>query len=187
MPQIIPPMYWLCAGARVHDPSGGEGADHARHPDLAGAGVDPHLDELGTEGELDAIRQLGATERHGPPRIERLHGAGAGAVRHPLGIFLHRAHAALLQCGDGIGRCRRVQPGADRVAGLRHHRADTRSRDRAAGDRCRRQVGVADHHRHPARPAARAARRRSARARSSRRCRSRGSRSRPARHHPGTR
>jgi hypothetical protein len=36
-------------GARVDDPAGSEDAERPRHGDLAGAGVDLHLDELGAE------------------------------------------------------------------------------------------------------------------------------------------
>src|SRR5690606_20115531 len=88
----------------------GEGADHARNADLARAGIDPDLDELGSEREPHVLA-LGPARQSAGPLVELLDGVGRHAVRYPFRILLDDAGAG---AGEGLGeRLARAVGGLD--------------------------------------------------------------------------
>ncbi len=75
-------------GARVHDAARGEDADHARDANLSGPAVDADLDEVGAEGELHAVFEVGAAEDDGfAAANEGGADEGRGAVRVVAGVL----------------------------------------------------------------------------------------------------
>src|SRR6266545_7734647 len=83
-------------GARIHDPAAGEGADHARHADLARERVDTDLDELSAE-RIHDVFALGAAGLRRLAGVELADRLGLHARRDELGIFLDCADAGALE------------------------------------------------------------------------------------------
>ena len=101
----MPPMSWLCAVRRVHDPSRGEGADRARRADLAGERMHPDLDELRAEGEGE-LSPFGAAGHLGVPLI-KLRQIASGS--RPCGM--DSAYSSMTLCAELLERvCERHRP-----------------------------------------------------------------------------
>ena len=139
MPQIMPAHQLAARGARVDDAAGGEGADDARHADLAGArdAPAPRRTRRRRRTWMRSLHLGAAGQRRLAP-IELLQRVRRHAVRDVLGIGLDRAVAGAadrvferLAAPSGArsvpspaaavpGRCRRAgRPGAAAAPAMR--------------------------------------------------------------------
>ncbi len=176
-PQIAPPMNWLRAVIGLMMVPAAKARHDARHADLARRGMDPHLDEVGAEREGGDVLAAVAARHRRLALVQLRHAVGWQSRRNVLGIDLEAPRCARHRLGQVLACVRPVRracrpPGCS-VAGsapwnglsaVRRRppprrgggppRTPWRRRGRgrgvvgAAGDGHRRQVAVAQLHRH---------------------------------------
>src|SRR5262245_6633216 len=84
-------------GAGIDNMSGCKRADDAWHANFAGARVDTHFDEFGTESKLDSIFQSRSAGNIDLALIEILQCCWGNAIRSPLAIFFDCADVEPLE------------------------------------------------------------------------------------------